>query len=152
VKRDWLALLQRHCRSIVCKRLVSHVQKSRPEPARLTSALASFFVRRKGRFFAPAYVSECDARSVGQARSGATRSHAAAPYRGHSIGCQPDNVKVEHCWNLCRPVNVVGHLGWVTIAGRILWTGKSSAFHGQHVRPSSGTRTYASVRSAKRWS
>jgi hypothetical protein len=39
----------------------------------------SFFVWRKGRFFASAYVSDRDARSVGQARSGATRSHAQRP-------------------------------------------------------------------------
>ena len=44
--------------------------------ARRWSALASFFVWREGRFFASAYVSDRDARSVGQARSGATRSHA----------------------------------------------------------------------------
>ena len=47
--------------------------------ARRSAALASFFVWREGRFFASAYVSDCDARSVGQARSGATRSHAQRP-------------------------------------------------------------------------
>jgi len=51
----------------------------RSNRSRRSSALASFFVRREGRFFAPAYVSDRDARSVGQARSGATRSHAQRP-------------------------------------------------------------------------
>ena len=44
--------------------------------SRRSVALASFFVWREGGFFASAYVSDRDARSVGQARSGATRSHA----------------------------------------------------------------------------
>ena len=47
--------------------------------SRRMSGLAGFFVRREGRFFAPAYVSDRDARSVGQGRSGATRSHAQRP-------------------------------------------------------------------------
>jgi hypothetical protein len=47
--------------------------------AKRSSALVSFFVRREDRFFAPAYVSDRDARSGGQARSGATRGHAQRP-------------------------------------------------------------------------
>ena len=44
--------------------------------SRRAAALVSFFVWQEGRFFVSAYVSDRDARSVGQGRSGATRSHA----------------------------------------------------------------------------
>jgi hypothetical protein len=42
-------------------------------------AFKRFFVRLEGRFFAPACNFNRDARSVGQGRSGATRSHAQRP-------------------------------------------------------------------------
>ncbi len=47
--------------------------------SRRAPALVSFFVWQEGRFFVPAYDSDRDARSVGQGRSGATRSHAQRP-------------------------------------------------------------------------
>ena len=42
--------------------------------SRRAAALISFLVWQEGRFFVPAYDSYGDARSVGQGRSGATRS------------------------------------------------------------------------------
>jgi hypothetical protein len=45
-------------------------------PTATIPACDSFFVRLRGRFFVPAYVLVSAVRSAGQARSGATRSHA----------------------------------------------------------------------------
>jgi methyl-accepting chemotaxis protein len=47
--------------------------------SRRAAALVGFLVWQEGRFFVPAYDSYCDARSDGQGRSGATRSHAQRP-------------------------------------------------------------------------
>ena len=57
--------------------------------SRRAAALVGFFVWQEGRFFVPAYVSDRDARSVGQGRSGATRSHAQrALSREHGEDCE----------------------------------------------------------------
>ena len=87
--------------------------------------------------YAVAYAARCgaDEAKVRQWMKRETWFDAAG---GHSVGCQMDNAKAENPKHHHRPLNVVSVWGRMTIAGRVLWTGKrprSDANADVHVSP-----------------